>query len=138
MKKLLLTVVCGLSMLVGTAGAATSTGTASPSHPFDVAFSTSSVGDVSASATWQPKGSARYSLTLRHLLNPADKFSYDLICQAYQNQSGQYVVVSNDPSFFGSSTPGAASCGLTNGPAGAWLAEFTTSVGKVTVALTTP
>lgn len=124
MKKILIAVLF-LSLLIVVPAKAmetnTYTGTASYSHPFLVAFTTNRVGDVVANAQWTPKSGIRYVLTVKHLLDPNDPMSYDLICQVYEplggGGSGQTV--------------GDYTCSFAGAPTGYWTAEFRPDKGKV-------
>jgi hypothetical protein len=63
------------------------TGTATYSHPlFLVAEGVA--GTATAHAMWEPKNGVRYGLTLKHLTDPSDPYSYDAICQVYEPLDG--------------------------------------------------
>lgn len=131
MARLLLAAVLSLFVGVGVVMASTTvTGTARSGQPFTVAFTTESVGIVSVTATWDPSPKVRYVLTVKHLRDAADPFSYDLICQVYEPLDGS-----------GSGqTPGNYTCSFDDAPTGAWTAEFKPLSGKVnvTLAISTP
>lgn len=116
------------SVLATSAAASITTsysGTASWGQPFAISFTTDSVGPVSVNASWVPKKGARYVLTVKHLVDPADTYSYDQICQVYEPLNGS-----------GSGqTVGDYTCQFANGNPGFWTAEFRPLSGKVSVVL---
>jgi hypothetical protein len=90
-------------------------------NPAVVNFVTNRPGDVMVNAQWTPKNGVRYVLTVKHLTDPADTFSYDHICSVYEpldgSGSGQAV--------------GDYTCSFVNGPTGYWTVEFRPLSGKV-------
>lgn len=122
---------CGIAL----AASSSVSGTASWGNPLTTSFTTSSTGQVSVSAAWVPKPKARYVLTVKHLTNPSDTFSYDQICQAYESQSGAFVVEGIGAT--GSYIPGSALCSFAEAPSGFWSVVFApVSGGKVSATLT--
>lgn len=123
----------GLAVLIVALGAlpvmaatTTSSGIARYNHPFLVPFTTETVGTVTVNAAWEPSGKTRYVLTVKHLRNPDDPFSYDQSCQVYEPQTGS-----------GSGqTPGDYTCTFEDALTGYWTAEFRPLSGKVSVTLT--
>lgn len=109
------------------AGTTTITETASYGQPLEVSFVTETVGTVTVNVTWQPKPRVQYSLTVWHLTDPNDIYSYDRLCQVYEGSgSGQPV--------------GDYTCSFADGPTGYWLARFMPEGGKTlaTMTITTP
>lgn len=127
MKRAICLAVMAVLAIVASASASTATysGSTSNGQPFDVAFTTSVVGTVTVEAKWQPKGKTRYVLTVKHLVDPSDTFSYDQICQVYEpldgSGSGQSI--------------GDYTCHFSIGEAGYWTAEFRPLSGKTFVTL---
>lgn len=144
MKRLLLclTLIAAAAVFSTSASAATATysGTASYGQPYTIAFTTQTVGDLSVLANWAPKKGTRYVLDVKHLTNPSDTLSYDMLCSTYQNLSGNPQVDLVGPGITGDATLGAYSCSFANAPAGYWTVSFRPISGKasVTLSITTP
>lgn len=119
--------------ITGVAMAETQSGTASNGQPLTVSFTTDAAGTVTVNAQWQPKGNARYSLSVNHLADPNDPFSTDQACQVYDTQAGSVHY-----GLYGSGERGDWTCTIPDGLAGYWTAEFRPLSGKTDVTLTTP
>lgn len=123
-------VAAAAALLIASSALASSsviTGSASWGQPLTHAFVTESVGTVTVNVTYSSKRSQTAGLTVKHLLDPNDPYSYDLYCLASDRPT---AVANPQPS-------GNFTCSFTDAPAGHWTAEFwPVSGGKVQATMT--